>query len=184
MRRFLALVATCAVLLAACSSGDDDGGSDTSSPSDETSEQTGDTSATEDTGDDGGELDECTLLETSEIEAEFGGPVSDPMDQGYQCQWEVGEDQSQPGTGTISVFTGTEIPGESGQERYDSLLDAATDPVEVDGVGDAAFYEPVFGSVTLLANDTVVTVQAAFLPEPDGQQEKVESLAGDMADRL
>ncbi len=187
MRRFLVLVAVCAVLLAACSSGSDDSGSDTTGSSDDSAEQTGsDTGGDTTSGDsDGGdEIDKCTLLEASEIEAEFGGPVSNPIDEGYQCQWEVGEDQSQPGTGTISVAAGTQVPDQSGQDYYDIVREAATDAVEVDGIGDAAYYEPVFGAVTVLANDTVIVVQAAFIPEPDGQQEKVENLAALVADRL
>ncbi len=174
MRRWLVgltVTVGCAAALVACSS---DKKSTTSGSSDTTT-------APDPSSDDGSEIDWCSTLEVAEIEEQFGagGTVLDGQQDDLvdQCQWDVGEDQSQPGTGTINVGTAVGAQVMEAEEYFATIKESAIDPVEVDGVGDEAFYEPTLTVLTVRTGDTVYFVQAAFLPEPENTQTKLEALA-------
>ena len=173
-----------AVVLAIAGCGDD--GDDDDDATDASPEEIEEVVEDDDDGE--AEIDLCSLLEVSEIEAEFGqqGTVLDGEEELDQCTWEVGEDQSQQGTGTVSVYVQSLIPpGQSTEEFYADQLASAPEAVEVPGVADEAFYQPP--PVTVLnarQGDTFFFVQAAFIPEVEGSQEKLENLATLVAGRL
>jgi len=139
-------------------------------------------------GDDS-DVDPCSLLEVSEIEAEFGeqGTVLEGEESLDQCSWEVGEDQSQPGTGSVHVFVqfiDPDLPIDPIEDMFAGQEESTPDAVAVEGIGDAAYYAPNSGSVNVRSGDLIWFVQATFIPEPEGMQEKVESLAGIVEGRL
>lgn len=177
----LALVGVMA--LVSCSG---DSGDETSAPT------TTQASSGGETGGDGGEAaadtDWCTVLDKTEIEEQFGegGTVSEgvPDDVVAGCEWEVGEDQSAPGTGAINVSHPVGASTGAPEERFAEYKASAIDAVDVQGVGDEAYYEPGFAAVTVRKGDTIFVVQASFIPEPEGIQAKVEALAAAAASRV
>ena len=174
-------VLTVALGLVMLGCGDDDGGdggADAPLP-DEVEDAIGDSP----------DVDPCSLLEVSEIEAEFGdaGEVFDGMDQGDQCLWEVGEDQSALGTGTVSVFVqfiNPDLPIEPIEDIFAAQQESYADATPVEGIGDEAYFEPNGATVNARSGDLIWFVQAAFIPQVDGVQEKLETLAGLVANRL
>jgi hypothetical protein len=184
------------VAAAAACSGDDDSAGD-GSAGDQTTPQggetAGNTTASDASGSEAGtatDVDPCTLLTIDEIETEFGtaGEVSDGEGTlGQDCGWDVGEDQSQPGTGTVHVFVqyiDPALPIDDAATMFADQQQAAAGAVEIDGLGDAAYYQPDLTTVNMLVGDRVTFVQAAFIPTPDGVQESLETLAALVVDRL
>ncbi len=182
-RHVLGLVAVllaALLLLAACGNDDDSGSNGGGDTSGDTNEQASDGT----TGGGADDVELCSLLEPGEIEALFGGTVSDGTEELGQCTWEVGEDQSQPDTGTVHVSVVTAVPTVSAEEQFADLEASSQDSVEVSGVGDAAYYEPSVGVLNVRSGDTIFWVQAVFIPEPDDMQSNLEDLAADVVDRL
>lgn len=178
------LVLVLAVGLAAAGCGDD--GDD---EGDEPGGIPEDVEEVEDITGDAPDVDPCSLLEVSEIDAEFGaqGTVLDGQDQGDQCLWEVGEDQTALGTGTVSVFVqyvNPELPIDPIEDIFAGQQASYADSAPVDGIGDEAYFEPNGATVNVRSGDLIWFVQAAFIPQVDGVQEKLEALAGLVAGRL
>jgi hypothetical protein len=189
--RLLKLVAgvVAAVILLTAACGDDsDSGEDVAASDGDDVEATDD-SETEDTGTDDADIDPCTLLEVEEIEAEFGdaGPVFDGQQEFDQCTWLVGEDQSEPGTGSVHVFVqyvDPSLPIGDAPEIFTEQQNMTADAVEVDGVGDAAYFSPSFGSLDFLVGDRIFFVQAVFIPERADAQESLQALAQLVVERV
>ncbi len=112
----LALVGVMA--LASCSG---DSGDEASAPT-TTQDSSGGETGGESGGDAAADVDWCTVLDKAEIEAQFGegGAVSEgtPDDVVAGCEWEVGEDQSAPGTGAINVSNPVGASVGSPEERF------------------------------------------------------------------
>lgn len=145
------------------------------------------------TDDDG--LDLCTLLETSEVEAEFGevGPVAGGEPDFIHCVWEVGE-LYREGSGTVSVTDFGPPLGVTMEEHLATFRGFADNPVDIDGLGDGAFYDEEVpdqldggfeaASVTFRFGDRLLQVRASFRPAPDGMEERLATLAEHVVDRL
>jgi len=173
------------MLLAGACGDDSDGGDGVSLPGagDDIEE------ATEGAGSDDTDIDPCTLLEVEEIEAEFGdaGPVTDGEPEFDQCNWLVGEDQSQLGTGSVHVFVqyvDPDLPVEDASEIFAAQKDETDSAVEIDGLGDDAYFHPDLTTVHFLMGDRMLFVQAVFIPERPDVQESLERLAHLVADRI
>jgi hypothetical protein len=178
-RSLLVLVLAAALAVAGCGDdSDDEGAAPRDTPAD-----------VEDITGDAPDVDPCSLLEVSEIDAEFGaqGTVLDGQDQGDQCLWEVGEDQTALGTGTVSVFVqyvNPELPIAPIDDIFADQQASYAESTPVDGIGDEAYFEPNGATVNVRSGDLIWFVQAAFIPQVDGVQEKLEALAGLVAVRL
>jgi len=173
-----------ATMLVLTGCGDDDDGGAAEAPAGEAAEEADDNGSAPAEAD--SELDLCSLLEVAEIEAEFGtqGPVLEGQEELSQCTWEVGEDQSELGTGTVHVFV-QEIPeAVSAEDTFAEQRASYADAVEIDGLGDAAYYEAAGTSVNVRSGDRIWFVQAAFLPEVPDTQAKLENLAAAVEGRL
>ena len=181
-RGLLVLVLAVGLAVAGCGDdGDDEGDEPGGIPED--------VEEVEDITGDAPDVDPCSLLEVSEIDAEFGaqGTVLDGQDQGDQCLWEVGEDQTALGTGTVSVFVqyvNPELPIDPIEDIFAGQQASYADSAPVDGIGDEAYFEPNGATVNVRSGDLIWFVQAAFIPQVDGVQEKLEALAGLVAERL
>jgi len=146
---------------------------------------------TADTGGDPGvtDLDLCSLLETSEIEAEFGerGAVKDGHEEMLQCTWDVGT-ASAGGTWGVSVGDLGPATGMPPEDYFATFRDLAGDAADVEGVGDEAYFEEdpqIFQSyVTFRVGENVLSVDAYFDPEVEGTQEKLTTLAEHVVSRL
>lgn len=185
LRLVAGAVVAAAMLLAAACGDDSDSGEDVSLP------DAGDDveAATDDATTDDTDIDPCTLLEVEEIEAEFGdaGPVLDGEEEIDQCTWLVGEDQSQPGTGTVHVFVqyvDPSLPMDDAADIFAEQQSTTPGAVEVDGLGDAAYFTPNAASVDFLIGDRILFVQAVFIPERPDVQESLETLAHLVAERV
>jgi hypothetical protein len=155
--------------------------------------------------DDGGEvdggqaLDLCTLLEESEVEAEFGerGRAAEGYEEFESCVWEVG-DQSVAGTGSVTVSEYPTIPGQSLEDNFAGFEELADDPVDIDGLGEEAYFEhdaTAFDDRSLgvvfehtfvyFRTDSVfLSVSAFFGPGVDGVEDRLVVLAEHVLDRL
>lgn len=123
----------------------------------------------------------CSLLKVSEIEAAFGdhGDVAEGEPLGMLCTWQVG-DIDESGSGAIGVTRarGAGTPEQSITE----IRDLALDPVEVEGLGDEAFFDgPI---LWFRKGDITVSVSAAFFPEVPGSNDKVVELAHKVLPRV
>jgi len=152
----------------------------------------------------GEDLDPCALLDAGDVEEEFGerGSVADGQPDLYSCVWEVG-DQTASASGTVSVSDYTspccaldQTPTESAEATFQGHRDLADNPVDVEGVGDGAFFEQIpldNGSVVALeqsfltfrTGELVLSLQAAFGETPvEGVQGRLVALADRVVDRV
>lgn len=84
--------------------------------------------------------DPCSLLEVSEIEAAFGehGAVAEGKPLGFSCGWDVG-DVAERGSGVVAI---TRARGAGSPEQsLAEIRDLSSNPIEVEGVGDEAFFD-------------------------------------------
>jgi len=127
----------------------------------------------------GSDGDVCSLLETSEVEAEFGqrGPVADGVISLANCMWEVGEDQTGDDSGFVSLLRAN--PVGPMDEAMVNTMALAEDPVAVDGVGDEAHYDLNGGLCTLYvrSGELLFTLSSYFNTPVDGVQQKLATLA-------
>jgi hypothetical protein len=124
--------------------------------------------------------DACSLLEVSEIEAEFGdhGAVADGELLGFSCSWEVG-DIDDPGSGIVVV---TKARGAGSPEQsLAEIRGMESNPVEVDGVGDEACL--CSGGLWFRSGAITLSVTAFFSSE-DADKAKLVTLAQHMLDRV
>lgn len=163
----------------------------------------GDAGAGGDLGDDeaggGPPADLCALLETSDVEAEFGerGAVGDGYPEFDSCVWDVG-DQSVAGSGNVTVSGYGPPLGQTVEQQFAGYKDLADNPVEIEGLGDEAYaehdpeayddrslgvmFEHTF--VYFRSGETFLSVSAFFGPGVDDVQDKLVTLAGQVIDRL
>lgn len=182
--------------LAGC--GDDEGGGEIG-----LGEVTGDGGADGGLGDgeEGGgpPADLCALLETAEVEAEFGerGAVGEGYPEFDSCVWDVG-DQSIAGTGNVTVNGYGPAIGQTVEQQFAGYKDLADNPVDIEGLGDEAYaehdpeafddrslevmFEHTF--VYFRSGETFLSVSAFFGPGVDGVQDKLVTLAEHVIDRL
>lgn len=181
-RRLLTAMVAVAVMLLGAACSDEKktaGGTGLGSGSDAAGEGTGD----------GGGDDPCVLLEMSEIEAAFGerGAVAEGEALGFSCTWDVGD---VGGDGGILGLTSTRAVGSVEQGLTEVLGHLDGQPVEVDGVGDEAYFtatgEGMFRAsrIDFRTGPWLVVVDAHFSPEPAGTQDKLVTLAQHVVDRL
>ena len=127
----------------------------------------------------GSEGGPCDLLEVSEIEAEFGdrGAVADGEALGFSCSWAVG-DISDPSSGIVGV---TKARGAGSPEQsMAEIRDLSTNPVEVEGLGDEAFFD--FGTLWFRSGDITFSVSAFFGSDLPDKEEKLTTLAQHVLD--
>lgn len=175
------------------------GGSDEKTAKDELDSQGAGSEDAGDIGDAGqsAAVDLCSLLETSEVETEFGerGVVVDGVEDFTHCTWDVG-DQSQNNSGSLSVSDMGPAIGQTAEDYFAGFKELANDPVDVDGVGDEAYYETdpdAYSSgdttfeqsfLVFRTGDLVLSLDAFFGPAVAGTQEKLLELAEHVLDRL
>jgi hypothetical protein len=193
--RVLALSIVALLAIPGCSDDSGEGGEESSTEDAQGDGADADTDATGDDEGEGGDvsvepdIDLCSLLEVSEIDAEFGeqGSVLDGVEELDQCSWDVGQDQSEPGTGSVHVFVqyvDPSLPIESAEERFAQQRAAYSEAVELEDLGDEAYYEPNGPSVNVRSGALIWFVQAPFIPEVPDTQQKLENLAALVEDRL
>jgi hypothetical protein len=200
IERWLRASVAAVLLVGLAGCGDDDGGGETG-----LGEVTGDG----DSGAEGGlgdneagggpPADLCALLETSEVEAEFGerGAVGEGYPEFDSCVWDVG-DQSIAGTGNVTVGSYGPAIGQTVEQQFAGYQDLAENPVDIEGLGDEAYaehdpeafddrslevmFEHTF--VYFRSGETFLSVSAFFGPGVDGVQDKLVTLAEHVIDRL
>jgi hypothetical protein len=148
---------------------------------------------------DGQTLDLCSLLEVSEIEAEFGerGAVADGFDEFESCVWDVGA-RATAGSGSVTVSYYPPVPGQSIEDNFAGYKELAENPVDIDDLGDEAYYEhdaEAFDDRSLgvmfehtfvyfRSGDTFLSVSAFFGPGVDGVEDRLVALAEQVLSRL
>jgi hypothetical protein len=157
-----AAVVAATVAVTACS---DDGGSKSGSS---TTDSDGDN---EEQAPDPTEL-ACASLDGAEIEAAFGGPVGPASAVGDGiCQWSIGAQQ--PGAvGSAVVLVSVDSGRKHPDRAFAKVRGSIPDPVEVDGVGDSAFYSSGDTAMYVRAGDVIFVVQyfRATPSDPDDPQ--------------
>lgn len=126
----------------------------------------------------------CSLLEVSEIEAEFGdrGVVgAGEENTEIACNWEVG-DLSEPnsGSGNVGVM----------RARYAGTVESALaesraiadNPIDIEGLGDEAYMD--VATLYVRSGEALIAISAFFSPSVDGLQEKLVTLAQHVLTRL
>lgn len=148
---------------------------------------------------DGQRLDLCSLLEASEIEAEFGerGAVAGGLEELESCVWDVGP-QSEAGSGNVTIWDYPPVPGVSIEDNFAGFKELADNPVDIDGLGDEAYYEhdpeayddrslEVMWEHTFVyfrSGETFLSVSAFFGPGVDGVEDRLVTLAEHVLSRL
>jgi len=182
--------------LAGC--GDDEGGGEIG-----LDEVTGDVGTDGGIGDGeaggGPPADLCALLETAEVDAEFGerGAVGEGYPEFESCVWDVG-DQSIAGTGNVTVNGYGPAIGQTVEQQFAGFKDLAESPVDIEGLGDEAYaehdpeafddrslevmFEHTF--VYFRSGETFLSVSAFFGPGVDGVQDKLVTLTEQVIGRL
>lgn len=123
--------------------------------------------------------DACSLLEVSEIEAEFGdnGAVADGELLGFSCSWEVGgTGGARSGVVVVTKARGAGSPEQSLAE----IRDLDSSPVEVAGVGDEACL--CSGGLWFRSGDITFSVSAFFGQDVLDKEAKLTTLAHHMLD--
>lgn len=129
------------------------------------------------------QIDMCSLLEESEIEAQFGerGAVAEGT-PGLGCSWDVGS-PFDAGTGSLHLqdlpLTGLPV-----EEALASYRDLAQDPVDIEGLGDDAFFEYELDDaaglrqsttrLTFTTGDLLLKLEANFFGRDVDAQEEQE----------
>ncbi|MGQ0803406.1 MAG: hypothetical protein ACT4PI_06040 [Actinomycetota bacterium] len=157
MRRITVVIGCLALLLAAC--GDDDGSTTAEEQLEDALEDVEDGEIPNAPGSE----EACKVVKQDDVEASFGGDVSEGTEDFAGCNFEVtGGDVGVDGNVSVRIeLTGGLDAGdvfESSQEGYDPAT-----VEDVDGVGDGAYYVEGVGALTVVAGDTLFTVQAVFL---------------------
>lgn len=125
----------------------------------------------------------CALLAPAEVAEEIGGPVAEGVPSGDACRFEVGEDQASPGSGEVIVGLPMRMTGVEPAVWFESMRPVAG-AREVDGVGDAAFYEPRTATLTAISGEVVFTIRAKVIPEPPDVVERLRALGVAAGDRI
>jgi hypothetical protein len=134
-------------------------------------------------------IDLCSLLDPSEVEAQFGegGAVADGKGGDAACLWEVG-DQSRlgldEGPGQVSltdVYVADTWPADA---QYDNMRDLTEGAIDVDGVGDEAFLVATGSTLVFRSGEAFLSLTASFYPPPAGREDKLVALAQQIASRL
>jgi hypothetical protein len=135
--------------------------------------------------------DSCAIVEQADVEAAFGGEVSEPTEDVGGCTFEIiGSDVGVDGTVVVRLEFAGALGGE---ELYDQILNVGygDQAVDVEGVGDAAFYVDGLGVVTVLAGDQVYSVQGIFFDigtdatiDPEDVKGRIIDLAETVGGRL
>lgn len=143
--------------------------------------------------------DLCALLETSEVEAEFGerGAVGEGYPELDSCVWDVG-DQSTAGSGNVTINGYGPAIGQTIEQQFAGYKDLADNPVDIEGLGDEAYaehdpeayddrslevmFEHTF--VYFRSGETFLSVSAFFGPGVDGVQDKLVTLTEQVIGRL
>lgn len=179
------LVAMLLVGAMACGdNGDSDAGSPGSSDQDDASD-VGDFGGPGDEASEAGDdIDPCSLLEVSDIEAQFGefGTFAEGESLGPTCTWDLaGADFS---TDSMNVSARTALGNGPIENEFDDLRENY-DGVDIDGVGDAAFMSPSSNGLSFLSGDYIVSINIIIEDSDiEGEQEKLEALAQLIIDRL
>ncbi|HUF83515.1 MAG TPA: hypothetical protein VMQ81_02875 [Acidimicrobiia bacterium] len=157
MRRIGVVIGCLAFALAACGDGDDN-----TSAEDAIEEALEDVEEGDIPGAPGAE-EACKVVKQDDVEAVFGGDVGEATEDFAGCNFEVtGGAVGVDGNVSVRIeITGGLDPSElfeASQEGYDPGT-----VEDVGGVGDGAYYVESVGAITVLAGDTVFTVQGVFL---------------------
>jgi hypothetical protein len=147
-------------------------------------------------GDGGDDVDPCSLLDVADVESQFGerGTVADGQVDFSSCIWEVG-DQAQEESGNVYV---TDYPpvGQPGEQQFATLREMTDSAVDVEGLGDEAFFQlspleesPLglleTGIVTVRQGDLVLDIGANFGPPSIADtQDRLMALAERVLERL
>jgi len=133
-----------------------------------------------------GPEDPCVLLEDSEVEEQFGGPVSRGAGGRFHCSWSIDD----PGTGTttnISVNASLRRKGMSIDATWAELESEDEDAIRLDGIGDGAYLveDAVLGrALTFRSGDSILAVSARVYDMSSGTDEKLTALAKLIIERL
>lgn len=179
-----------AMLLVGAMACGDDGDTDVGSPG---SSGQDDASEVGDFGDPGGEaseseddIDPCSLLEVSDIEAQFGelGTFAEGESLGPTCTWDLAtrDDFSTDG---MDLSVSTALSNRPIEAEFDDLRETSEDPVDIAGVGDDAFMASLGNSLRVLSGDHIMALNIVIEDSDiEGEQEKLEALAQLVIDRL
>jgi hypothetical protein len=144
-----------------------------------------------------GDVDPCSLLEVADVESQFGerGTVADGQTDFSSCIWEVG-DQTQEDSGNVYVTDYPPVGQQSPREQFATLREMTDSAVDVEGLGDEAFFQlspleesPMglleTGIVTIRQGDLVLDVGANFGPPSIADsQDRLMALAARVLERL
>jgi hypothetical protein len=115
----------------------------------------------------------CRLLQPTEIEAAFGGPVSTGHESPARCEWDVLNPASPGSVNVTWVNTTMRTPARDEFVHWKDDISGGSVPVA--GLGDEAFLGRDL--VLFRDGDLLMWVQAAFVPTVPGTHEKVTALA-------
>jgi hypothetical protein len=130
--------------------------------------------------------DLCVLLEDSEIEEQFGGPVPPAEGAQFHCSWSI--DDPRTGTTTdVSVNTGLVRRGMSIEAAWAEALEVEDGETMLPGIGDDAYIvdDTILGrALTFRFGDTVLSVSTRIYDRTTGTDEKLIALAKLIIERL
>lgn len=164
------MLALCGVFLfAACGGGDDGDGQDgngqpaaTQPAADEPTSAPTDDAAPTSAAPEEAELDVCGLVTKAEVEAALGGPVLDGEPQQaanlFTCSFNDPEAPIFTVAG-IGVFVAEN--GDDAREVYELAKSNAAEVEEVDGVGEAAYWDATLNTMQILYGTYEVSVDVA-----------------------
>jgi len=129
-----------------------------------------------------GDLDLCALLDVSQIESALGtsGLVAEGREEQGGCTWDVEAGPGAPDSGVVALGARDLAP--PFDEAFAETREVSGDVVDVQGVGEEAFY--VNGAVTFRSDGLVIWVQEVFFPERPGTEQEVTSLAQQVLERV
>jgi hypothetical protein len=99
--------------------------------------------------------DACKLLKRSEIAKVFRADVDKPTRNTGLCAWDVDGGLGEKGGGSVTVQMSKGPDAPTDYERF------STDRKPVEGLGDRAFYDNLFG-INVLKGDTYFEIQATY----------------------
>jgi hypothetical protein len=156
--------------------GRDDGGGGLGPAGDGGTDQSGDSGSTG--GSTGDPFQDCTMLETTEVEAQFGelGEVADPFFDVGGCAWEIGD---QEGFGTPEGFGDfldvRWIPSDPDASMEETFGGAGYELVE--GLADEAWISPEADTLVLRRGSLHVSLATSLSDEVPDLRDKMVTLA-------
>lgn len=131
------------------------------------------------------DIDPCSLLEISEIEAEVpelteNGSLGEGEATGESCMWQYHADSDsffdEEGQYAQVTRQVAHLPHQAGRSVMDDMRDDIyTEAVDVEGIGDDAFLtEPGSGTLWFLSGEIILSVH---VPETGDRQAALEALA-------